>query len=114
MSNIADIFAALRDAVQAINNLNSTLSSVFPLTTLSGSATYDPPSLLPGDQDVTTVTVDGAAVGQFAVASFSQDLAGVQLVAYVSGDSTVSCIFRNGSAGAVDLGSGLLSVKVFG
>lgn len=59
----------------------------------------------------TTVTVAGAALGDFARASFSLDLQGVTLTAWVSAANTVSARFQNGTTGAVDLGSGTLRVR---
>lgn len=79
-----------------------------PLQPLDGSAAYNPPSIAAGAQTTTTVTVTGAALGDYAVASFSLDLQGISLDAYVSAADTVTCVFRNGTVGAVDLASGTL------
>jgi hypothetical protein len=79
---------------------------------LEASTTYDPPSLAAGEGVTTTVTVPGAAIGDFARASFSTDLQGVILTAWVSAVDTVSVRFQNGTAGTVDLGSGTLRVRV--
>ena len=81
-------------------------------TVLRGSATYDPPSLADGAGVTTTVPVAGAALGDFARAAFSLDLAGLQLTAWVSAADTVSVRFQNGTGAIVDLGSGTLRVKV--
>jgi hypothetical protein len=81
-------------------------------TRLLGSATYDPPNLADGAGATTTVTVTGAALGDFARASFSLDLQGVTMTAWVSAADTVSVRFQNESGGALDLGSGALRVKV--
>jgi hypothetical protein len=83
----------------------------FPL--IEGSATWNPPSLAAGAQQTTTVTATGAALGYFADnVSFSLDLQGATLTAYVSAADTVTVVHRNGTAGAVDLGSGTLRVRV--
>ena len=79
---------------------------------LQASVTYDPPSLAAGDGVTTAATVTGAALGDFARASFSLDLAGVELTAWVSAVDTVSVRFQNGTAGAIDLGGGTLRVWV--
>lgn len=79
---------------------------------LTGSATYDPASIAVGGSVSTTVTVTGAAVGDHAVASFSNSLQGLSLTAYVSATDTVTCVFSNNTAGAVDLASGTLRAKV--
>lgn len=79
---------------------------------LAGSAVYDPASLADGAGVTTTVTVTGAALGDFAQASFSVDLASVMLFAWVSAANTVSVRFQNETAGIVDLASGTITVRV--
>jgi hypothetical protein len=79
---------------------------------LSASATYDPPNLVDGAGTTTTVTVAGAVVGDYAVASFGLDLQGITLTVWVSATDTVSVRFQNESGGAVDLASGTLRVRV--
>lgn len=91
----------------------ATSTLTFAGMTLEGSATYDPPSLADGAGATTTVTVTGAALGDFAVASFGGDLAGVSVTAYVSSVDTVSVRFQNESGGIVDLGSTTLRVRVY-
>jgi len=81
-------------------------------TVLQGFATYDPPSLADGAGTTTTVTCTGAALGGFASASFSLDLQGITLSAYVSATNTVSVRFQNESGGTLDLASGTLKVRV--
>jgi len=80
---------------------------------LVGSATFDPPSLADGAAASTTMTVSGAALGDYVDSvSFSQDLQGVQLTAWVSAVNTVTVRFRNESGGAIDLPSGTARVLV--
>lgn len=79
---------------------------------LNASATYDPPSLADGVGTTTTVTCTGAALGGFARASFSLDLQGITVTAYVSATNTVSVRFQNESGGTLDLASGTLKVRV--
>jgi hypothetical protein len=79
---------------------------------LEASVTYDPPSLAAGEGVTTSLTVAGAALGDFARASFSHDLLGITLTAWVSAVDTVSVRFQNSTTGAVDLGSGTLRVRV--
>jgi hypothetical protein len=79
---------------------------------LEASVIYDPPSLAAGEEVTTTVTVAGTALGDFARASFSLDLQGITLTAWVSAADTVSVRFQNGTTAAVDLGSGTLRVRV--
>ncbi len=48
----------------------------------------------------------------FARATFSLDLQGIALTAWVSAANTVSVRFQNESGGTLDLGSGTLRVRV--
>ncbi len=86
--------------------------SRFGFVALEGSATYDPPSLGDGVGATTTVTVTGAALGDYADASFSLDLQGITVTAYVSSANTVSVRFQNESGGTLDLASGTLRARV--
>lgn len=81
---------------------------------IQGSATYDPASLADGSGATTTVTVTGAALGDYAEASFSIDLQGITVTAYVSSANTVSVRFQNESGGVLDLASGTLRARVRG
>ena len=84
----------------------------FGPTPVDGSTTYDPPSLADGESATTTVTVTGAALGDFATASFGADLQGVTLDAWVSAADTVSVKFTNNTGSAVDLASATLRARV--
>lgn len=77
-----------------------------------GNATYNPPSLNTGTQAQTTVTVTNAALGNFAMASFSLDLQGITLSATVSSANTVTVTFRNDTGGTLDIGSGTLAAAI--
>lgn len=82
--------------------------------TLTASATFDPASIATAVGETTTITVTGAALGDFAMASFSLDLAGVTLSAYVSAANTVAVRFANvGATNPTNLASGTLRVRVF-
>lgn len=78
----------------------------------TNTATYDPPSLATMTAATTTVTVTGAALGDFVVASFSLDLQGIIIFAYVSAVNTVTVLFFNPTAGTIDLASGTLKARV--
>jgi len=80
---------------------------------LENIATFNPPNLADGAGTTTTVTVTGAALGDYAIASFSLDLQGITVTAYVSSANTVSVRFQNESGGALDLASGTLACRVF-
>lgn len=79
---------------------------------LSVSGAYDPPNLADGAGVTTTLTIAGAVLGDFAIASFSLDLQGIVVTAYVSAANTVSVRFQNESGGALDLAAGTLRAKV--
>jgi len=76
------------------------------------STTFNPPSIAAGGTTTTTLTVTGAALGDFVEASFSLDLQGIQMRAYVSAADTVTFVFQNPTAGAIDLASGTLRAKL--
>lgn len=75
-------------------------------------ATWDPSSIAAGSSTSTTVTVAGAALGDYVLASFSLSLQGLLMTAYVSAANTVTVVLGNLTGAAVDLSSGTLSVLV--
>lgn len=79
---------------------------------LEASFAFDPPSLAAGAGVTNSATVTGAALGDFARASFSLDLQGITLTAWVSAASMVGMRMQNGTAGTIDLSSGTLRVRV--
>lgn len=85
-----------------------------PISNLAGAnrktATYNPASLATGVGATTTITVKNAILGDFVMVSFSLDLQGILLTAYVSAAGIVSVRFQNQTGGTIDLGSGTLSV----
>lgn len=79
---------------------------------ITGSVTYNPASLADGAGETTTLTVTGASLGDQVVASFSNDLQGIILHAWVSSANTVSVRFQNETGGTIDLASGTIRVRV--
>lgn len=79
---------------------------------LHGSYTWDPPSIDDGNEAAENFTVTGAEVGDYAIASFSLDVADLVLNAQVTGANTVTCILANNTGGAIDLVEGTVYVKV--
>lgn len=79
---------------------------------LSNTVAYDPPNLADGAGTTTTINVNGAVLGDIAIASFSLDLQGIMMTAYVSSANTVSLRFQNETGGALDLGAGQIVAKV--
>lgn len=95
----------------AINYFNSRLLA--SKVELVGQATYDPGNLVDAAGVTTTVTVTGAVLGdRVSGVSFSLDLQGITVTAWVSAADTVSVRFQNETGGALDLASGTLRVKV--
>ncbi len=119
-SDVTDLQAsidALTAAVAGLPALQSAVTAlqvaVTALQGLSGSVAYDPPNLIDTAGTTTTVTVTGAALGNFAEASFSLDLEGIMLTAWVSAANTVSVRLQNeAGAGPIDLGPGTLTARV--
>ena len=79
---------------------------------ITGSVTYNPNSLADGAGETTTLTVTGAALGDQVVASFSNDLQGIILSAWVSSANTVSVRFQNETGSSIDLANGTIRVRV--
>lgn len=80
---------------------------------LNGSATFNPASLADGAGETTTITVNGAELGDFAVASFSLTTSGITITAWVSATDTVSVRLQNESGGPLDIDSGTIRARVF-
>lgn len=84
-----------------------------PRMWLQESATWNPGSIDNGDAEAKEVTLDDAELGDFAIASFSVDVADLALNAAVTANGTVTATLSNSTGGAVDLASGTLRVRVF-
>ena len=76
------------------------------------SASWNPAEIADGDEEAKEVTVTGAALGDFALASFSVDVADLVLDAQVTVANTVTCILANNTGGAINLAAGTLYVFV--
>lgn len=100
------------EANGSIRLVNSDGTSVVT-NALTGAVTFDPGSLIDAAGVTTTVTVTGAALGDFAVPSFGLDLQGITVTAYVSAANTVSVRFQNETGGTIDLASATLRARVF-
>jgi hypothetical protein len=80
---------------------------------LQNSVVFDPPSMATNIVGaIQTITVTGAAVGDYVIASFSTPLNGMILNAWVSAANTVQFQFQNKTAGTLDLASGTVRVRV--
>lgn len=79
---------------------------------LVASETKDWGSLAAGASATEAVTVTGAALGDFAVASMNISLSGLTMTAYVSAANTVTVVLANNTGSPVDLAPGTLYVAV--
>jgi len=85
------------------------------MSRLSGhfsSATWDPGSLLDGDEVAVDVAVPGANLGDFALVSFSLDVTDLTLTCDVTAADTATVVLANSTGATVDLASGTVRVKV--
>lgn len=88
------------------------LSDISKFGCLSGAATYDTASLADAAGATTTITVRGAAVGDYAIGSFGLDLQGITATWWVSATDTVSVRIQNETGGTIDLASTTLRCRV--
>jgi hypothetical protein len=79
---------------------------------MAASETKDWGSIADGDEEAEEVTVTGAALGDFAVASMSIDVTDLIITASVTAADTVTVMLSNNTGGSIDLGSGTLYVRV--
>lgn len=79
---------------------------------LNGSATWDAGSLVDGAGESKDVTVTGAALGDFAIASLGVDTVDMVVSASVTAANTVTVRIQNESGSTVDLASTTVAVRV--
>lgn len=87
-------------------------SEVVFSSVLNGSTTWDAGSIAVGAMEAKDVTVTGAALGDFVLAAPSIDITDLTISATVTAANTVTVVLANNTAGAVDLGSMTISVRV--
>lgn len=80
---------------------------------LTASATVDMADTADGAGVTTSITVPGAALGDFVLASFGVDLVDTTVTAYVQAADTVEVRFQNESGSSVNLASTTMRVMVF-
>ncbi len=93
-----------------INSLGSGVSYVGP--TISASVTWDPANITDGNAAQQGVTVAGARLGDFVKASFSNDIQGMLMTAWVNASNAAQARLQNETGGALDLASGTLRLTV--
>lgn len=97
--------------------LDSILTDLAALRTAIGagfeaSTVLDLGSLADGVGTTNTITVSGAALGDYALVSFGVDLVGFTVSAYVSAADTVGFRVQNESGSTVDLASTTVRARV--
>lgn len=81
--------------------------------TLTGSVSYDPPSLATTVGTSTTITVPGAQIGDFVLGvAFSNSLQGMTITGNVSATDTVTARISNVTLGTLDIAIGILRAVV--
>lgn len=76
--------------------------------------TWNPGAIAAAGYEAEDVTVPGAAVGDFVMASLTTMVTNdMMLTAHVSAADTVKVVLFNPTSGSIDLGSGTLAVIVF-
>lgn len=86
--------------------------AAFGALPLTASTTFNPGSIAVGASESTTVTLTGAALGDYVEVSFSQNLDGVTISGYVSSTNTVTVLFTNHGTVDKDLASGTLRARI--
>ena len=86
----------------------------FAVGQIAFSETWNPDSIAAAGYESEDVTVPGAAVGDYVMVSFNTMLTNDMMICgHVSAANTVKVILFNPTSGAINLGSGTLSVLVF-
>lgn len=80
---------------------------------LTGSATWNAASIADGDMESKDITVTGAALGNFCLASMGVDVVDLGVSVQVTATDTVTVTLLNNTGGAVDLASTTVRVAVF-
>ena len=79
---------------------------------LTGSTTWNAGDIADGDEEAKDVTIVGAALGDYVLASLSIDVADLVLTAQVTAADTVTASLSNNTGGAINLASATLYVMV--
>jgi hypothetical protein len=115
IKSVACVSSCCEELRKELDNMTQTALDALNVANVlagnSGAVTYNPPSLADGSGVTTTVTVTGAALGDFAEAAFTEDTQGVTVSAWVSAADTVSVRFQNETGGVVDLNQGTLKAR---
>lgn len=78
----------------------------------SSTTAWAPSSIADGDEEAKEITVKGASLGDFVLASMSVDVLDVTLTACVTASNTVTATLANNTGSGVSIASGTLAVVV--
>lgn len=81
-------------------------------TFLSGSGASSGTTLGAGLTTTRTITVTGAALGDFATANASVDMGAISISANVTAANTVTVVLANNTAGGITFATGTMYVSV--
>lgn len=82
------------------------------IATLAGSATWASSSIAAAGEEQKSVTVAGAALGDFVLVAASVDVEDLMLEANVTATNTVICQLSNLTSGAIDIGSFTVTLRI--
>lgn len=103
--------AALEKALVDIKTDLESLRAPF-VGMLTGSATWDAGSIADGDMESKDITVAGAALGNFVLASLGVDVVDLGVSAQVTAANNVTVTLLNNTGSAVNLASTTVRVAV--
>jgi hypothetical protein len=89
-----------------------TLNGITLTVVGEASETYDAGSIADGNEEVGELTVTGAALGDYTLASITVDVADLAITAAVTAANTVTYQLNNNTGGAIDLASATVKVLV--
>lgn len=106
-TNVSKVTAELVLLVAAFTSFLAT----YPVP-LTGSASWTPGLIANAAQVTTTITVTGAAIGNFVEVSYSNDLQALTLTGYVSAVNTVTAVLANLTGGSITPVAGTVKARV--
>lgn len=110
-SNIAKLTTGVAAVTTAISAQTAALSLAFPAP-LTSSTAWTPGGIANGASANKTITVSGAALGNYTQASLGIDLLGCELAAYVQSANTVEAVINNNTGATVTFTATTLKVRV--
>ena len=109
--NLIDVAVASALALLGITATAAEINTVCD-GVLTGSAVWNPGSLIAGAQESKDITVTGAALGDFVLVGAGVDVVDIAVSGVVTATNTVTITILNETAGTVDLGSSTWNVMV--